>query len=371
VPCSPVLDLEGLRLCFLAGTLGQGGAERQLFYVLRALQESGADLDVLCLTRGEAWEEPFRTAGFPATWVGESPFKVVRLARVIAHLREHPPDVVQSQHFFTNAYVAAAARVVGAREVGAMRSDGISELANGRFQGPLNIRAPRLIAANSNGAIRNVAGLGYPVAKFHLLPNTVDTAQFEPPAAREPGPVRLLSVGRLVSFKRFDRLLAALARVRSESGVGTTGIIVGGERETEDLGPELHRQAAELGLLPEGIELRGAVTDMAPVYRRADVLVLTSDYEGTPNVVLEAMASGLPVVSTRVGDVPDIVQHGETGYLVDPEDGDSMTAALLSLVGNESLRIEMGLRARRWVDEHRSPDQLPKLLAELYGRALE
>lgn len=365
-----MVDLEGLRLCFLAGTLGQGGAERQLFYVLSALRDSGAELDVLSLTRGEAWEESFRAAGFPATWVGGSPFKARRLARIIAELRERPADIVQSQHFFANLYVAAAARAVGGREVGAMRSDGISELATGRVQGRLNIRAPRLIAANSNSAIGNVVALGYPAAKFHLLPNTVDTAQFKPSTARQPGPVRLLSVGRLVRAKRFDRLLAALARVRSESCNGATGVIVGSGREIEDRGPELRRQAAELGLLADGLEFRGAVAAMPRVYGEADVLVLTSDYEGTPNVVLEAMASGLPVVSTRVGDVPGIVQDGETGYLVDPNDEDSLVEALLRLMGNESLRIEMGLRARRWVEDHRSPGQLPKLLAELYGRAL-
>lgn len=355
----------------MAGSLGQGGAERQFFYILEALRDRGARLDVLSLTRGEAWEEPFREAGFPPTWVGHSQLRAKRLARIVAALRRRPADVVQSQQFFTNAYVAVAARVVGARDIGAMRSDGISDVGLGRVQGPLNIRSPRLIAANSSAAIRNVADLGYPTEKFFLLPNVVDPARFGPPEDRPGGPVRVLSVGRLVTHKRFDRLLGALAAVRSETEDRPTGVIVGSGREREDLGPALLAQAEGLGLLPGGLELPGAITDMAPIYRQADVFVLTSDYEGTPNVVLEAMASGLPVVSTRVGDVPELIEHGHTGFLVDRDDHGALTAALIELVGNPQLRREMGLAARQWVQDQRSPAQLPGILSRLYDRALE
>ncbi len=355
----------------MTGTLGQGGAERQLFYALEALRDSGAQLNVLSLTAGEPWEGPFREAGFPPTWVGQSPAKARRLGRIVRTLRKQPADIVQSQHFFTNAYVAAAARVVGARDIGAMRSDGISELAIGRIEGPLSLRSPRLIAVNSRGAIRNMEERGYPTEKFFLLPNVVDTEQFTAAAERKPGPVRVLSVGRLVGAKRFDRLLDALASVRAESAeLQATGVIVGSGREREDVGPALLRQATGLGLLPEGLELRGAIEDMAPVYREADVFVLTSDHEGTPNVVLEAMATGLPVISTRVGDVPDLIEHGRTGFLVDPGDQEALTGALHELVGNASLRQEMGQAARRWVEDHRSPGQLPGFLSQLYERAL-
>lgn len=366
-----MLDLAELRVCFVAGNLQQGGAERQLFYMLQALQQSGTDLRVLCLTQGDFWEERFQEQGVPITWVGQSKSKLVRLARIIAELRKHPADVLQSQHFYANFYVAAAARALGLREVGAMRSNGMSEIqANGRVSGRLNLRTPRLIAANSRTAIRNASALGVAAARFHFLPNIVDTKQFEPATRHQESPVRLLAVGRLTKEKRFDRFLSVLARLRQQSSIEARGVIVGSGRQTQDRRPELERQAAELGLLPDGVEFMGAVTEMAPIYRAADVLVLTSDYEGTPNVVLEAMASGLPVVATRVGDVPEIVRHGETGYLTDATDEASMTEALLQLVGDRSLRMEMGCRARKYVEAERSLNRLPKLLADLYRVAL-
>jgi glycosyltransferase involved in cell wall biosynthesis len=110
------------------------------------------------------------------------------------------------------------------------------------------------------------------------------------------------------------RFLSVIAAVQKRSPRPTKAVLVttgAAERDT------LEQQAARLGLSPESVEFRPAVGDMGPVYRDADIFLLTSDWEGTPNVVLEAMASGLPVVATRVGGVPEIVRHGETGLLVD------------------------------------------------------
>jgi glycosyltransferase involved in cell wall biosynthesis len=363
-----VVELDGLRVCFVAGSLGQGGAERQMHYMLEALRASGSAVEVLSSTRGEAWEEPLREAGFAPVFVGQSEARPKRLARIVARLHERPADVVQSQQFFTNAYAAFAARLTRARDVGAMRSDGLSELASGRFQGRLNLRSPRVIAANSGSAIRNVAARGHSTEKFFLLPNVVDTQRFTPAPDRRPGPVRVVSVGRLVGFKRFDRLIEAVAAARTESEVEAT--IVGSGREREDLGPALLDQAGELGLLPGGLQLPGEMADMAPVYRDSDVYVLTSDYEGTPNVVLEAMACGLPVLSTAVGDVPALIEDGRTGFLVQPGDQAALDRTLGRLVADEGLRRQIGAAARDWVLEHRSPASLPGHLARLYNRAL-
>jgi glycosyltransferase involved in cell wall biosynthesis len=112
------------------------------------------------------------------------------------------------------------------------------------------------------------------------------------------------------------------------------------------------------------------MADMAPVYRDSDVYVLTSDYEGTPNVVLEAMACGLPVLSTAVGDVPALIEDGRTGFLVQPGDQAALDRTLGRLVADEGLRRQIGAAARDWVLEHRSPASLPGHLARLYNRAL-
>jgi glycosyltransferase involved in cell wall biosynthesis len=355
-------DLASLSICFLAGTLGQGGAERQLYYILSALQRSGACPRLLCLTQGEFWEGKLRDLGIRVTWVGEHASKLGRVRRILAELRKERPEIFQSQHFYTNLYVAAAARALGLREVGAMRNDGISEVrANGAVLGGLSLRLPRLLAANSQAAIRNAVALGVPASRLRFLPNVVDTEQFRPPAHRAEGPVRLLTVGRLVEQKRVDRFLLLLSRLRA-AGTGARGVIVG----DGPLRAELERQAADLRLGPHEVEFRGAVREMAPVYGEADLLLLTSDHEGTPNVVLEAMACGLPVVATRVGGVPDIVRHGETGYLVQPGEEVAALEILQGLIADAALRRTLGGQARDYVLERHSVQRLPHFLEELY-----
>jgi glycosyltransferase involved in cell wall biosynthesis len=360
-------DLAKLKVCLVAGTLGQGGAERQLYYILRALADGGARVRLLCLTRGEFWEDRIRDLRIPITWVGRQEARFLRFARIIAELRKDLPDVVQSQHFYTNLYVVGAARALGLREIGAVRNDGISEVkATGAVLGRLSLRAPRLLAANSRNAIRNAAALGVPSPRFALLPNIVDTDQFKPGVRSEAGAVRLLAAGRLVEAKRFDRFLSVTAALRRHSSKRIKAIIVG----DGPLRSELEMQASALGLWPEAVEFRGLLPDMRAIYREADLFVLTSDWEGTPNVVLEAMASGLPVVATRVGGVPEVVRHGETGFLAEPADETALIRSLLTLVESPERRSEMGDNARRHMVNSFSSSRLPVYLNELYKLAL-
>jgi glycosyltransferase involved in cell wall biosynthesis len=248
-----------------------------------------------------------------------------------------------------------------------MRNDGASEVkATGRVVGSLSLRAPRMIAANSRGAIRTAIRLGVPSARLQLLPNVVDTDHFKPASRRTDGPVRIVGVGRLVQQKRFDRFLSVLAQVQRHAPNMTKTLLVGE-------GPErakLEKQALDLGLLPDAIDFRGNVTDTAALYRAADLLLLTSDHEGTPNVIMEAMACGLPVVATRVGGVPEIVQNGETGFLCDPADEDGLARAILKLIADPALRRRMGAEARDFIDAHHSPHRLPEFLVGLYKTAL-
>src|SRR5262245_45489832 len=106
-------DFSKLNICFVAGTLEHGGAERQLDYMLQALCQRGAAPRVLCFDRGQFWEEPVRSLGVPVTWVGQRQSRLARLVRVLRELQADPPDLLQSQHFFANAYVGLSSRLLG------------------------------------------------------------------------------------------------------------------------------------------------------------------------------------------------------------------------------------------------------------------
>jgi glycosyltransferase involved in cell wall biosynthesis len=161
---------------------------------------------------------------------------------------------------------------------------------------------------------------------------------------------------------RFVRVLAALNRTGEFS---VRGLIVG----TGPLREELESQAKCLGLSDGQLEFRGSVSRMTSVYAEVDVLVLTSEWEGTPNVVLEAMATGLPVVATNVGGVSDIL-NDEVGFLVENDDERTMLKHLSHLVADSSRRQKVGRGAAVFVKERFSHERLSADLKALYNRSL-
>lgn len=355
------------KICFIVGTLSQGGAERQLFYMLRTLREQGNTPTVLCLTQGEFWESRIRDLGIQVSWVGRHESRILRMLKIIAEVRRIRPDIVQSSHFYTNLYAAAAGFLAGIPSIGAMRNDCVSEVqATGRLLGKASLTAPRLIAGNSMAGIQAALSLGVDGRRLFFLPNVVDISAFPAPATPPRQSVTILTAGRLVEQKRMDRFIRMLAQLCGRTQVMVKGIVVG----DGPLRGSLEHQAAELGLSGEALEFRGLVADMPGVYRESDIFALTSDWEGTPNVVLEAMASGLPVVSTKVGGVSDIMADGKSGFIVDGKDEGQILDTILRLVENPTLRENIAKQARSEVENRFALDLLPSYLESLYRSAL-
>ena len=266
--------LSGLKLCFVAGTLGNGGAERQLFYILQALCREGATPQLFAMDSGEFWEKRIKNLGVSVTCVGERGSRLARLLRLVKEIRNCRPDVLQSQHFYTNAYVALTAWFFGLSGIGAMRNNGSSEVTDtGGIGGRLSLHLPRTIAANSQVAIRYAIDCGVPASRLFFLPNVVDTEWFKPTTAPVEEPLTLVAVGRLVKQKRLDRFISILHRLRTDLRLNVKGLIVGNGRQDE-----LQNHARQFGLLPDGVQFLGSVSDMRSVYQQAAVCVLSSDH---------------------------------------------------------------------------------------------
>jgi glycosyltransferase involved in cell wall biosynthesis len=354
--------LAALDICFIAGTLGQGGAERQLFYILKTLRECGTRLRLLTLTRGEYWEEPILSLGVPIIWVGQTGGRLWRARKIISELRGDPPDIIQSQHFYTNLYAVAAARFLGKSEIGALRSDTLSEVQSHALMGKLSLRAPRRLAANSRAAINNAVQLGVPAKNLFLLPNVVDSNIFKPAAIRDSAQITMLAAGRLSVEKRLERFLSLVEKLRIRVGTRVKGLIVGDGPQRQ----HLQSLAEKMNLLPNAVEFRGGTIDMPAIYTESDILILTSEFEGTPNVILEAMAAGLPTVANKVGGVPEIVQHEQTGLLAEDYDEDQMVELLSRLIYSPDLRRDYGQAARHCIEANYALARLPQFLSNLY-----
>jgi glycosyltransferase involved in cell wall biosynthesis len=149
---------------------------------------------------------------------------------------------------------------------------------------------------------------------------------------------KMLFVGRLIPLKRVDALLSIVATLPD------VALVVVGEGDQR---AALERMAADLGI-ENRVEFTGAIGEEAvwSVLAQSSLLVLNSTTENCPHVLLEAMAMGLPVVSARVGGVPEIVQTGVNGVLVDPHDSSELRAAIQKILGDDRLRAELGAAAK-------------------------
>jgi len=181
-------------------------------------------------------------------------------------------------------------------------------------------------------------------------------------------PLRIVAVGRMVPKKGFDVLVEAVAELTAR-GLELELVIAG-----ED-GPDaanVRRLVAER--CPDAVQFTGPLSqcELLALYRGADVFALAcrvdadGDRDGIPNVMVEAMAAGLPVVSTAVSGIPELVRDGENGLLVPPEDPGALASALLRLAADVPLRHRLAAAGRETVTERFDGDVLARRMAGLF-----
>lgn len=199
-----------------------------------------------------------------------------------------------------------------------------------------------------------------------LIDNGVEAERYAAPARRHEPP-RVLYVGLLTPRKGVLDLIGASQTVTAE-GMAHELWLLGG---TPDEGPE----AAEpvLAAARGHAELLGTrdPDQMPAVYAAADAFCLPSWWEAMPLSVLEAMAAGLPVVATDVGDVSRLVQDGVTGFVVAKQSPDELAAALRTLLADPDLMRSMGLAGRERVEQHFSSRNTARAVCDVYAEALE
>ena len=354
-----------MKICFIVGTLGRGGAEKQLFYIARMLIETGASVRILCLTKDEVYEPKIRNLRIPVEWIGESASRLIRLRKIVADLRSKPADIVQSSHFYTNIYAGLAGRLLQIPSIGAVRSDLESEIKLHGILGKWQIRLPQFLIANSRLAYQKALQIYHLKKKIALVQNVVETDCSEHKRYRKPSSqIRFLWVGRLDENKKPERFINLAAELIQMFPYHSLHFTIAGNGNRRE---ELETLARDLNLSSNKLEFTGDCANMSDLYRQSNILVSTSDREGTPNVILEAMAHGLPVIATSVGGTPDIL-NSERGILVSPGQQKQLLQASAKLVAAPEIRISLGDAGRRYTLENHSFDSLRKTLPPIYDR---
>jgi starch synthase (maltosyl-transferring) len=349
-----------IRLTFVITDLDIGGAERALVALATRLDRSRWLPSVICLGAEGELAETLRRALIPCVCLDVNPWHpLLAVARVALSMRKQRPELVQSFLFHANLAAKLAAPWAGRPwVVGGIR---VAERQR-RWHLTLDRLTARFSAGSvcvSEGVRRFTLEAGIPPDRLTVIPNGIDPGPFDRavPVARSSigipeGSHLALFVGRLDNQKGLNVLLDAASRVAARSADWYLAIV--GDGPKRDWLTE--RLAADS--LSGRVRWLGRRSDIPGLLKSADVLVLPSLWEGMPNVVLEAMASGLPVVATRVEGSEELVQPGRTGWLVPPGDSEALTTALMEASQDADRCRTYGRAGRRRVEEWFTPERV-------------
>jgi glycosyltransferase involved in cell wall biosynthesis len=366
--------MERTKVLYLITELNVGGAERALARLLAGIDRERFLPLVACLYGAHSpVADSIRALGIEVVDLGmAAKWRLDALLRLYRLLRSERPTILHTRLFHANLAGRLLGRLAGVPVViCGERTMGME--SSGRYL--LNrltlALADRVVCVSERVAAFYRERIGLLPEKTVVIPNGVelpDPAQFlgQCEARCMLGLPRdgiwIASVARLAPVKRLDLLLSAVAVLEDVSLV-----LVGDGSEEE----RLRELAGRLGLMGR-VRFAGYQQDVWPWLAACDVLVLSSDWEGMPNAVLEAMGAGLPVVATAVGGTPEVVVEGETGLLVPPGDVSALAAALERLIRDPELCQAMGMagrqRARACFSAQTMVERTQTLYAELLSR---
>ena len=357
-----------ISLFLMVNTLETGGSERQFAVLAENLSPSRFQVHLGCVHhRGDMADHLGKIPEFP---LGGSLYGWQSLRARFAlsrHLRQHQVQVAHAFDFYVNLTLIPAARfarvpvVIGShRQLGDLMTPAQFRAQAAAF------RWCDAVVCNSQAGADRLAAAGLARQKLTVIGNALPAAAFEPvsPALPRSGAPRVVMVARMnAHYKNHVGFLRIAAEVHKRMPAAEFLLVGDGP-----LRPEIERQSAALGLGDRVIFL-GDRRDIPAVLASTDVAVLTSDSEGLSNVILEAMAAGLPVVAYNVGGNAELVNE-QGGALIAAGNESEFAAAVLRLLSDASLRAQQGKNARQFAEQNFSLDRVCRRYEDLYATLL-
>ena len=324
-----------------------GGAETMCENLTYALLEQGHQVSVVSLyAERTPISERMEQAGVQITYLdkklGLDVSMIPKLAKII---RQQKPDVVHT-HLDVIKYAVAAAKIAGVKKCVHTVHNVADKEAEGKLQKMINSFYFKLgwsvpVALSPQVQETIVEFYGMKVRQVPVIYNGVDLSRCIPKTNYQAADMlKLVHIGRFNEQKNHRRLLDAFRLL--VQAFPNTQLQLLGDGELMD---EIRQYARDLEL-ENKVSFLGSQSNVYPYLHNADVFVLPSDYEGMPMTIIEAMGTGLPIVATAVGGVPDMLSDGQSGLLTEctPE---AVYQACVKLAAEETLRKDLGIRAKQ------------------------
>jgi glycosyltransferase involved in cell wall biosynthesis len=364
------------RILLLSTSLGMGGADRQIVYLANALLAHEFDVRVVSMVPLEEMGRQALANGLPVSSLemqrGRADLQAFR--RLVSLLQSWRPHVLTSFMYHANLLGRLAGKWAGvplvitsirAERTGSTARDWSLRLTNWM---------DHCQTTNSEEVAQSLTKRGLVASrKVRVIPNGIDAEALRAPAGDRvrvraelglrPDEFVWLAIGRLLPQKDYPTLLEAFAPLARNPA----RLLIAGRGPLLD---ELQQQAQRLNIASQVVFL-GVRQDIASLLAAADGFALSSAWEGMPNVVMEALSAGTPVVATEVGGVPELVTAGKSGLLAPPRNPPALSQAMRQLMAlAPEQRQRMGQAGREHIEEHYALGAMANRWMALYRELL-
>lgn len=362
----------------IVSSLKLGGGENVVATLAQTLPADRYTVSVCCLHREGSLADMLRDKGINVVWLKMrlrywpiSLFKLYRLLRrmkiQIVHTHLHPASI-----WGRIAAILAGVPVI----INTEHNLNLWRRGHHRFvERIVNRYTTKIIAVSEDIRLLRIRSEGMSPQRIITIPNAVDIDRFSRVNSRErvrkqlgidASSLLIGTVARLEYQKRIDHFLEACHLIQKH--FPNIRIVIVGDGT---LRRELEAQAKRLNLLPEHVQFLGNRKDVPDLLSAMDIFVLSSEFEGMPIALLEAMAATKPVVATRVGGIPEVIKDGQNGLLVSYNDPPGLAKAILELIKNDDLRQSLAFQAFKTVNECFSTSVFSQRTSSLYDALLE
>ena len=342
-----------IKVCYIIGQLTKGGAEKQLYELIKGLDKQKYTPIVISLTKGGYWIEPLLEEKIDVIQLQrEKSFEFARFIQLIRILKELAPEIVHTYLFSANSYGRLAALwtripiiIAGERNFPALGKDkSIYKIIIDKILS----RFTKKIICNSNAArMVLIKRYGIKSDKIMTIHNGININGFDHVhnIKMNSGEINVVTVGNLIYQKNYHLFLRVAQRIIDNLPIDNIKFHLIGDGPLRD----------DLVLYAESLQLEkkvcfwGERDDVPELLPKMTLFLMTSRFEGLSNAIMEAMLSGLPVIATDVGGTNEMVIDGSTGYLCPSDDEDQIIEKILHLIDHPDHAFLLGERGRQFI----------------------
>ena len=354
--------MKKIKILYNLGQLGIGGVETQLLELVKHINKRRFEIIVCCFSNKTKLLKEFKKYCKVIILKKILPLDITRVWRIRRVIKQYAPDIIHNDIFTANLWGTLAGKLEKKPVIISYKSTlKYYPLHKRIIDFLLSKLADKIITISHSNVNLLVNKARFNKNKIVIIHEGINTDFFKPKSKAENNKIKIIAIiGRLTEQKN-HKLFLDTAKIVLEKHPEIKFLIVGDGK----LRKELENYTNKLGI-EEDVKFLGETKRIKEIYEKTDILASTSSWEGTPIVIIEAMAMNKPVLATSVGGVNEIIDNKINGFLVEPENAEKLAKKLIYLIENPKIARKAGEKAREKIIKNFNIKRKVKEMGELY-----